>query len=73
MNTPESSQVRDPATREISSTNKDDTEEHEGNNISNKDDEAQKDESNGDSLGKASNSLTSMSVTATARSKKDMM
>jgi hypothetical protein len=43
MNTPEFSQVRDPAPSEIPSTNKDDTEEDEGNNESmstNKEDEA---------------------------------
>jgi hypothetical protein len=55
------------------STNKDDTEEYEGNNESmstNKDDEAQKDEINGDSLRKASNALTVMSVTSSSGSEK---
>jgi hypothetical protein len=73
MTTPKFSQVHDLASSENPSTNKDDTEEYEGNNESmstNKDDDAQKDESNSDYLEKASNALTGMPVTAAARSEK---
>jgi hypothetical protein len=83
MNTPEFSKVRNPAPSESLITNKDDTEEDEGNNEilnTNKDNEAQKDESynkeiysrkaSGDSLEKASNALTGMSVTVAAHSEK---
>jgi hypothetical protein len=83
LGTPIFSQVRDPAPSESSSTNKNDTEEYEGNNesmITNKDDESQKDEINDeeihsrrasdDSLKKPVNALTGMSVTTAADSKK---
>jgi hypothetical protein len=83
MTTPEFIQFHDPAPSEIPSTNKDDAEEDGCNDESlstNKDDKAQKDESNnveiysrkasGDSLEKASNALTGMSVTVAARYEK---
>jgi hypothetical protein len=83
LGTPAFNQVHDPEPGKSPSTNKDDTEEDEGTNESmstNKDDAVQKDESNSEdihssrasdySLGKTSNALTCMSVTAVAGAEK---
>jgi hypothetical protein len=69
LGTPEFSQVRDPAQSESPIPNKDDTEENEGKNESMSTRNHSRKASD-DYLGKSSNALTGMSVTAAAGSEK---
>jgi hypothetical protein len=72
LGTPEFNQVHGPASSESPGTNEDDIEEDEGNNESmSKKNHSRK--ASGDSLEKASNALTGMSVTAAAGSEKYLM